>query len=132
MNIIFPSAQKIVCAVLNGSQAMGGVRAATKVPSTPPATPFIKVSRVGGDRIDIIMEDASVLVEVYGMDEVEVDRVARTAQAVLLGLSGATVGDAYVYDVALRGGILDYYAESVNRERSQFTAVLRTKGSVLL
>lgn len=139
--IIFPSAQAMILKLLRdlkGSHGLDfnpmlGTPAEDSMPNV-----FTRVSRVGGNRVDIVLQDAHVLVECYAANELQADLMARRIHALLCGLRNVHVvdpsnplADGLIVSIAESSGLVEFYDNSLSKDRTQFTLRVRLRGETL-
>lgn len=93
--VLFPDAAAAVCTHLHETL---GVTTGTKVPNPRPAE-FYRVQRVGGVSREMVMDDATIVVEAWAPTDEEADDLAQLARAHLLSIENTFVDDALLYRV---------------------------------
>lgn len=98
--IVFPDA---AAAVIDGLEAELAARSnmtpvRSRVPDPRPVT-FVRVQRVGGPRRNLVVDDATVVVEAWAADEATGHDLAQLCRGIVHSLAGSTVGDTVVYRV---------------------------------
>lgn len=92
--IPFPDAEAVAIALLKPN--LPGVRIATKVPN-PVVSKMIRVSRIGGARINALMDDASMLFECWASTSPEAAALAGDVHEILYAArNGSAVGTVRV------------------------------------
>ena len=110
----------IVNAIL--SPGFPGVKIATKVPDTIPAK-FIRVERAGGsDRWAI--DNPLVILQFYGPDDLECERMALRARNLLISARGQIHAGAILLSWKTVGGPHNFPDVEASRERWQLTGEL--------
>lgn len=125
--VLFPDTAAAVCTHLRTTL---GVDTDVKVPTDRPAE-FYRVQRVGGVSREMVMDDATIVVEAWAPSEEEADDLAQLARAHLLAISNDYVGDTLLYrcvDVAAPGLLPDPISGS---PRSTATYQVTARGVAL-
>lgn len=91
--VLFPDTAAAVCTYLNDTL---GVTTGSKVPNPRPAE-FYRVQRVGGASREVVIDDATVIVEAWAPTDEEADDLAQLARAHLLALNGDFIGSTLLY-----------------------------------
>lgn len=125
--VLFPDAAKAVATYLNDAL---DVTTDIKVPNPRPAT-FLRVQRVGGPSREVVIDDATVVVEAWAPTDQAAENLAQLARAHLLALHGDTVGTTLIYrciDVGGPGRLPDPASGS---PRSTATYQVTVRGAAL-
>ena len=128
--ILFDSPVALVTSFLNAKFServppVGHVGA--NFPSDPLPDRFIVLRRTGGLRHHLVLEDGVIFVEVYGASEWDTDELTREVAALLTSMDGATVDGVFITGASLVGGITDFFDDTRERSRHQFTFQLTTR-----
>jgi hypothetical protein len=105
-----------------------------KLPGTIRPERFVKVTRVGGDLVNIATDSARILVECFAKDVGQVEAMCNTARTALRNAGGTTV-TADEHRIFIRcwdekSGPADYpNPDVVDYERWQFTGELMVKAN---
>jgi hypothetical protein len=105
-----------------------------KLPGNIRPERFVKVTRVGGDLVNIATDSARIMVECYTQDVGQVEAMCNTARTALRNAGGTTV-TADTISIFIRSweetsGPADYpNPEVVDFERWQFTGSLMVKAN---
>lgn len=125
--VLFPDTAAAVCTYLNTTL---GVQTSNKVPNPRPAE-FYRVQRVGGTSRELVIDDATIVVEAWAPTDEEADDLAQLARAHLLAIYNDTVGETLLYravDVAAPGLLPDPISGS---PRSTATYQVTARGVAL-
>lgn len=130
--VLFPDAERIAISYLNTHPLLDGIHASTRIPKSLPSR-FIRVQRIGGGEVsgEELVEDAVMLVEVYGSESEANSHDASLVRAVLSGLKATYVGDDLVYFTRGFNGFTPSPDIELQRPRHQFTFTMRTRGELL-
>lgn len=93
--VLFPDAAAAVCTLLNTTL---GVTTDTKVPNPRPDE-FYRVQRVGGTSREIVVDDATIVVEAWAPTDQEAADLAQLARAHLLAAQNDTYDGTLIYRV---------------------------------
>lgn len=96
--VLFPDVEDLLCTVLPPLLAARSLAypVGTRVPN-PRDDAFWRVLATGGDRRNMVADDATVTVESWAQTEVQASLMARTVRAVLESLGGTTQDGTVVY-----------------------------------
>jgi len=125
--VLFPDTAAAVASYLNDTL---GVTTDIKVPNPRPDE-FYRVQRVGGTSREMVMDDATVVVEAWAPTEAEADDLAQLARAHLLAIHNDYIGSTLLYrcvDVAAPGLLPDPVSGS---PRSTATYQVTARGAAL-
>jgi len=125
----------LLAAITVLSEAFGNYASVSaKLPGTIRPERFLKVTRVGGDLVNIATDSARIMVECYAQDVGQVEAMCNTARTALRNAGGTTV-TADNISVFIRwweetSGPADYpNPEVLDFERWQFTGSLMVKAN---
>lgn len=125
--VLFPDAAAAVCTYLDDTLA---VQTSNKIPNPRPDQ-FYRVLRVGGASRDIVIDNATVVVEAWALTDEEADDLAQLARAYLLAIANETVGDTIVYAVDEVGAPANLPDPVSGQPRVTATYTVRTRGAAL-
>lgn len=126
--ILFPDAAAVVCEHLRDST---GLPTDNKVPNPRP-TEFYVVQRVGGPRRELVLDDATLVVESWAQTSEAASDNAEEARAYLSALCSDFVGDALVYRVVEVAGPAELPDPLSDQSRVTFTVQVTLRGSALV
>lgn len=93
--VLFPDVEAYLAGVLPTFPDLAGVPVKTRVSNPRPPT-FIRVTRVGGQRRDLITDLASVVVQTWAPTEDQAALLAKKTRAALGSLSASDHGGVFV------------------------------------
>lgn len=125
--IAFPDVEALLVRVLG---PLLGVPVSTRVPNPRPDS-FVRVSRVGGSRRDLITDQALVVVEGWALTEPEASALTARAQAYVFALAQTSHDGDYVRAVRDAGGLRSFPDPLTESPRYQFTVQIDTRGEAL-
>lgn len=128
--ILFDSPAALAISFLNEKFQSHGLsvgHVGTNFPADPLPDRFIVITRTGGLRRNLVLEDGVLFSEVYGASEWDTDEFTRLVVAWLTSMDGATVDGVFITGASLVGGITDFFDDVRDRPRHQFTFQLTTK-----
>lgn len=125
--VAFPDAEALLVSALASPL---GVPVSTDVPNPRPAE-FVRVTRVGGARRDLVTDLPLVVVECWATDETAAADLVRRARAYVFALAQSSVGGEWVRAVTEVGGVQFFPDPESATPRYQFTAQLQTRGVAL-
>lgn len=117
--VVFPDAEALCVTALNAF--LTDARASTKVPNPRPAK-LVRVTRIGGPRLNVGIEAPTILFEAWGPDEVSAQNLAARTRALIEAM------DEFGYE---QSGLVNNPDSETANPRYQFTAVLYLAGDVL-
>lgn len=123
--VIFPDIEALLVAHLKPLVAPAPV--VTRVPATRPAV-FLKLTRVGGPRRDLITDRPMVVFEAWATDRAAASDLGRRAEAYVFALAQTEHPLGYVRAVGEVGGLQWFPDPESGTPRFQFTAQLDTRG----
>lgn len=126
--VAFPDIEGVLVTYLTGR--LSGVPVATRVPATRPPK-FVRVSRVGGARRDLITDQPIVVVEAWATTETDAADLARTVRAYVGAMEQSAVGSAWIRRVREVGGVQSFPDPRSESPRYQFTVQIDTRGTAL-
>lgn len=108
-----------------------GVATAKRIPNPRPDE-FFRVFRAGGASRDVVIDDATIVVEAWAPTDEEADDLAQLARAHLLAIAGHTLDDGtLIYGVTEVAGPADLPDPLSAQSRSTATYQVRTRGVAL-
>jgi hypothetical protein len=111
-------ALKTALAILR--DAFGDVSVSAKMPKQRPGR-FVRVTLIGGSRVDVVSTRARVLIELFGPDPEACESMYATASAALLNSQSTVISGAFVRSWDDEQGPVDYpHPEVIDMERWQF------------
>jgi hypothetical protein len=125
----------VLCAITVLAEAFGGYAfVSAKLPGNNRPDRFVRVTRVGGDLINITTDAARILVECYAQDVGQVEAMCNTARTALRNAGGTTVTandiSMFVRRFEETSGPADFpNPEVLDFERWQFTGELMVKAN---
>jgi len=128
--IVFPD---VAAAVIAGLEAELAARSNTtpvrsRVPDPRPAT-FVRVRRIGGPRRNLVVDDATVVVEAWAADEASGHDLAQLCRGIVHSFAGSTIADTTIYrvdEIAGPGLLPDPVSEQT---RWTFTLQISARGT---
>ena len=125
--VVFPDAVAVVTTYLASvlTEHVG-----TEVPGSRSAA-FVVVDRVGGARRNLVVDDASVVVECWAESDADAHDLAQLARAHVLSLPGQVVGGVPVYDVNEFGGPVNNPDPLSAHPRYVFTVQVAVRGTAI-
>lgn len=123
--IIFPNIEKLLGNYLR--PLAGGVSVVTKVPTQRPVS-FVKLTRVGGPRRDLVTDSPMVVVECWAGTDYEAGELGRLIQAHAFALYQTETPDGYVRAVREVAGLQSFPDPLSGSPRYQFTVQYDTRG----
>lgn len=125
--VLFPDAAAVVADFLNTAL---GVQTTNVVPNERPDQ-FYLVRRVGGTDRDVVLDDASVIVEAWALTDEEAEDLAQLARAHLLAIAGDAIGGTTVSRVRTIGAPANLPDPLSGQSRVTATYQFTTRGSRL-
>lgn len=122
--VLFPDVE---AALVERFSALLGVPASTRVPNPRPDS-FVRVSRVGGARRDLVTDQPLVVVECWASKEGLASDLGRRALAFVYTLEGADVAGGSIRRVREVGGLQSFPDPISESPRYQFTVQIDTRG----
>lgn len=123
--IDLPDAEAMAIGLLKA--ALPGVRVSTSLPN-PRVSKMVRVSRIGGPRLSILMDKAQLLLECYATSSVDAHRLACDAHEVIYAARNSTViGSARIKATDPTGPVNFPDPDAPDMERYQFTASLNVR-----
>lgn len=113
--IEFPDAERIVIDFLTPRV---GVPVSLRVPNPRPAS-FVTVQRVGGPRLNLVADNATLAIEGWAASPTAAKTVLGVARAHVLAMGNQAVGDVPVYRVNEIGG--PAYLPDPDSDQSRYT-----------
>ena len=125
--IAFPDAEALAIAYLTERL---GVPVSTKVPNPRP-NEFVKVTRVGGSKVRLNADSATLVFECWGATTISASDLGRMARAYVHAMPGNDVNGKWVYKVTEVGGLAFFPDPNTDLPRYQFTVSIDLKGEAL-
>lgn len=122
--IIFPDVEALLVSAL---PPLIGAPVATKVPAERPPL-FVRVTRAGGTRRDIVTDLPMVVIECWAATEGVASDLARVTRAHVFALAQTSVGSDFVRAVSEVGGLQRFPDPVSGAPRYQFTVQIQTRG----
>lgn len=131
--ILFPTVEPVVVAYLRAHMGLAPGEIGTELAPNIPDR-FVRVTRVGGNRKDIVTDSAMVTVQCWGPDANGKQSAAgdgAVARAYLFALDGTERDGVWFRAVKEIGGLGYFPDPRTGRPVYQFTAQLHVKGAPL-
>jgi hypothetical protein len=127
--IVFPDVEATLIDHFNTRLANAGdaARAFDAVPTQRPDR-FLRVMRVGGTVRNLVIDQATVVVEAWDVTNAKASDLCLLVRAWLFALKGQTVGTVQVKDVSELGGPARLPDPQSTQPRYTFTASVQTRG----
>lgn len=123
--VVFPDAVAAVTSYLSGAL---GVPTSKRIPNPRPAE-FYRVFRAGGTSRDVVIDDATIVVEAWAPSDEEADDLAQLARGHLLAIAGHTLDDGtLVYGATEVAAPADLPDPVSAQSRSTATYQVRVRG----
>jgi len=122
--LTFPDVEALVVAYL---ESRVEARVATRVPDPRPST-FVRVTRVGGGRRDLVTDLPMVLVEAWAPDGPAAQHLGQLCRDAVFDLEQTSHGGAWVRNVSEIGGLQAFPDPLTDNPRYQFTVQLQIRG----
>lgn len=123
--VAFPFAERLLRDALLPS--FPGLRIVTQIPTERPDA-FVRLTRVGGPRRDLITDQPMVVVEVWGPSTGAAGDLAREVQARVFALAQTAHALGWIRAVREIGGLQSFPDPVSGSPRYQFTVQLDTRG----
>jgi hypothetical protein len=127
--LIFPDVAEIAVKVsVAGLDALGlSVPVGTRVPSPRPPE-FVRISRAGGTRRNLVTEDARIAVEAWAQAAEDAADLAEAVRSILHSIRGTVVDGVPIYRVDDAEGLADDPDALSDQPRYQFALSLTVRG----
>jgi hypothetical protein len=126
--ILFPDVEGLVINYLNS--VLADTEVSTLVPDPRP-TRFVRVSRVGGNKVRLNAESAMVTFQCWEEDTIKAAELAQLARAYVNALEGLFLNGVWIYRVIEVGGPAYNPDPTTGDARYQFTVSIDVKGDSL-
>lgn len=97
------------------------------VPQDRPDT-FVTVRRVGGPRLNLVADDATLTVEAWAESDTEANTLAEQASAAIRSLRGSSLDGVAVYRITEPSGPVELPDPVSEQHRSTFTVTVALRG----
>lgn len=125
--IVFPDAVAVVCTFLT---EMLDERVEPRIPNPRPAR-FVVVQRVGGPRRNLVVDEALLTIEAWGINEADAHDLAQLARAWVNAMPGEVIDDATVYLVTEASGPQLLPDPLSGQPRYSFTTAVAMRGDAI-
>jgi acetylornithine deacetylase/succinyl-diaminopimelate desuccinylase-like protein len=125
--IIFPDAVAAACAHLRSE--LGGTVVVSDVPTVRPVE-FVSVERVGGVARNLVVDEASLVVDCWAARKQDAHDLAQRCRALLHAAVGTTLSGVMVYRCDELGGPANLPDPLSSQPRYSFSVALAVRGIV--
>lgn len=135
--VAFPDAEALAVGYLQaeltarGDTARVSTRHPTTVKAPGPVTRFVRVTRTGGPRTNLVTDGAQLMFQCWDTDETAAAGLCTLVRALVWAMDAAMVGDVWVRRVQEFSGPVNYPDPDTDMPRYQISMNVETKGQTL-
>lgn len=131
-DILFPDVTDLVVTEIRSRLVERGEAAqvGTRVPNPRPAK-FVLVRRVGGPRLNLVADNATLTIEAWGSDEAEAQDLLQLARTFIYAMRGTVHSGVAIYRIGEFAGPVNLPDPLSDQPRYTATMTVACRGSAL-